>query len=107
MGLADIYDRYTIGGTAKPKIDIDMKIINYEGVIINGVIDYQLSVTTTPSGEIDRSTKAGSLLSTLNENTVRYNGQMIISEDNKKIEVMERDGKGNITFYYMTPVEDE
>ncbi len=107
MGLADIYARYTIGGMVKPKIDIDIKIINYEGVIINRVIDYQLSITTKPSGEPERSTKAGSLLGALNENTVRYNGQMIISEDNKKIEVMEIDGKGNVTFYDMTSVEDE
>jgi hypothetical protein len=110
MGLAGLYAGYTVGGMAKPKIDIDIKIINYEGVIINGVIDYELSVTTKPSGEPDRATKAGSLLGALigsNENTVRYNGQMIISEDNKKIEVMERDSKDNITFYDMTPVDDE
>ena len=110
MGLADLYAGYTVGGMAKPKIDIDIEIINYEGVIINGAIDYELSVMTKPSGKADRATKAGSLLGALidsNENTVRYNGQMIISEDNKKIEVMERDSKDNITFYDMIPVKDE
>jgi len=30
---------------------------------------------------------------------------MVVSEDLKKIEVMESDGKGNVLFYDMTPLE--
>jgi tetratricopeptide (TPR) repeat protein len=82
--------------------------INYEGVINNGVIDYQLSVTTRPSGNIDRSPKTGSLLGGAlidsNALTVKYNGQMVISEDFKKIEAMESDNKGNVSFYDITPL---
>ncbi len=109
MGLADLYDSYAIGigGTVKPKRDIDIQIINYEGVIINGIIDYQLSITTKPSGAPDKSTRAGLLLSVFpdNELIAQYSGQMIISDDFKKIEVMESDSKGNVSFYDMTPLE--
>lgn len=66
------------------------------------------SDTTKPSGEPDKSTKAGTLLGGLidsNEVTVKYDGQMVVSEDLKKIEVMESDSKGNVLFYDMTPLE--
>lgn len=100
LGLADIIE--------KSKINVS---INYKGVIVNGVIDYQLSVTTKPSGEPDKSTKVGTLLGGLsglinsNEVTVEYDGQMVLSEDLKKIEVMESDSKGNVSFYDMTSLE--
>lgn len=102
-----IYARHTLGSIAKPKVNSNTITINYTGVIINGAIDYQLSVTTKPSGEPDKSTRAGSLLSVLpdNEPVAQYSGQMVISEDLKKIEVMESDSKGNVSFYDMTPLE--
>lgn len=101
FGLADIIY------AGNPYRNINFSI-NYKGVIVNGVIDYQLSVTTKPSGEPDKSTKVGTLLGGLinsNEVTVEYGGQMVLSEDLKKIEVMESDSKGNVSFYDMTSLE--
>lgn len=109
IGLASIiYARHTLGSIAKPKSDVNTIIINYKGVIINSVIDYQLSITTKPSGEPDKSTRTNLLLGVLpdSEPIAQYSGQMVVSKDFKKIEVMESDNKGNISFYDMTPLED-
>jgi tetratricopeptide (TPR) repeat protein len=86
LGLADIYARNPYRNIEKSKINVS---INYKGVIVNGVIDYQLSVTTKPSNEPDKLTKAGTLLGGLinsNEVTVKYDRRKsaIMSQSSKK-----------------------
>jgi len=51
LGLADIYARNPYRNIEKSKINVS---ISYKGVIVNGAIDYQLSVITKLSGEPDK-----------------------------------------------------
>lgn len=101
VSLANIYARNPYGEKSKVSVNI-----NYKGVIVNGVIDYQLSVAMKSSDSPAKPTRANLLLGVLLDSEIsQYSGQMVVCEDFKKIEVMESDNKGNISFYDMTPLE--
>ncbi len=107
-GLGDIYA--SLGGFTRSKAENKIKKIEYEGVLINGIVDYTLTVTTNSKGQPDRTKLAGSLLGTIKDsNTIvnKFSGLMIIEQDGKSIEVMERDSKANVEFYTIMPVGDK
>lgn len=75
--------------------------ITYQGTIVNRTIDYELMIHVEPVREFDKATLAGRLLGTKKEKDV-YTGIMVINRECNIIEVMEKEPKGNVSFYEMT-----
>ncbi|HHT9146337.1 MAG: hypothetical protein Q7J76_08830 [Candidatus Brocadiaceae bacterium] len=75
--------------------------ITYQGTIVNRTIDYELTIDVEPVRKFNEATLAGRLLGTKKEKDV-YTGIMVINREFNKIEVMEKEPKGNVSFYEMT-----
>lgn len=75
--------------------------ITYQGTIVNRTIDYELMIYVEPVRKLIEPALVGSLLGTKKEMDV-HSGMMVINRECNKIEVMEKDPKGNVSFYEMT-----
>lgn len=92
--------------TGKPREATKKRLIEYSGELRNKAIDYTLSVQIVPLKEYNKSYVADEVLSMISEQRRSkqvYTGQMIVED--KKTTAMEKDSKGNISFYEMVALE--
>lgn len=98
LGLMGLYTSY---GKRTSDEKVILQKITYQGTIVNRTIDYALMIHDEKARKFDEATLAGSLLGTKKEKDV-YTGIMVIHRECNKIEVMEKDAKGTVSFYEMT-----
>jgi len=98
LGLMGLYNPY---GNRTSDEKMILQKITYQGTIVNRTIDYELMIHDEQVRKFDEAILAGSLLGTKKEKDV-YTGIMVINRGCNKIEVMEKEAKGNVSFYEMT-----
>lgn len=77
--------------------------ITYQGSVINRTIDYELIIQTEPSRKYGKTILTA--LPSIDEIKQVFTGYMVINKDCNKIVVIEKDQKGNVSFYEMTSIE--
>lgn len=103
LGIASGLGLYNNPYRKRTDEEVILQKIIYQGTITNSVIDYELTIQDEPESPHDEATVAGKILSLgMPKGKEIYTGFMVINKECNKIEVMEKEPKGSVSFYEMT-----
>lgn len=103
LGIALGLDLYNNPYRKRTDEEVILQKIIYQGTIINSVIDYELTIQDEPERTHDEAIATGkTLLFGIAKKRQIYTGFMVINKECNKIEVMEKEPKGSVSFYEMT-----